>query len=136
MRTLNLVPILLVALATQASAAGILTVGSNARADVFLDNRLMGSTPLRITDIRGGNHKLTLIDRMTNHSQLFSFNVLRHADTAQRIDATFSPSDPPRLIVEFGTGPTAKRVELHDLKDLKSVEDFDDLQDLSSNFLE
>ena len=42
----------------------------------------------------------------------------------------------PHVIVEFGTGPTAKRVEIRDLRELKAVEDFDDLEDLTSKFWE
>jgi hypothetical protein len=42
----------------------------------------------------------------------------------------------PHVIIEFGTGPNAKRVEVRDLKELKAVEDFDDLETLTSKFWE
>jgi len=36
----------------------------------------------------------------------------------------------PRILLEWGSGPTAKRIEIDNVKNLKNIDDLEDLEDL------
>lgn len=53
-----------VAAPTPGANAGALAVSSNVRANVYLDGRMVGKTPLRLPDVPRGDHRLRVVYRV------------------------------------------------------------------------
>ncbi|MBI2942804.1 MAG: PEGA domain-containing protein [Candidatus Wallbacteria bacterium] len=107
MRYLYVLGAVILLMPSVAKAAGILDVQSNVRGNIYLDGESIGSTPLLVRDIPGGNHELVIVDPASGKRQIFVFYVSKRVTVQKEVRAVFRPGDPAELIVEAGLNPVS-----------------------------